>query len=1166
MMQVERPVGRAVAVLVALAGLAAGPAVAGEPGAKDERAWDVSDPRGDWGWRDVEIDVTEGTWMSVDVSPDGRTIAFDLLGDIYLLPIEGGEARAITSGVAWDMQPRFSPDGTRIAFTSDRGGGDNIWVMGSDGSEPRAITKETYRLLNGPAWSPDGEWIVARKHFTSRRSLGAGEMWLYHVPSALAPGGGPTDGLPMTDRPTDQKDVNEPAFSPDGRYLYYSWDATPGGRFEYNKDSTGEIYRVSRLDRETGETEAWITGPGGAVRPTPSRDGSRIAFVRRDRFETCLYVQDVKSGEVRKVCGGLERDMQEAWAIHGVYPAMAWLPGDREIVLYAKGRIHRVSVETGEKREIPFRVRDTRRVAGEALRFPVEVAPPEGAADPAFEVRMIRWAEVSPAGDRVVFQALGKLWTRAIRRDGSVGEPERLTDAEDGVMEFCPSFSRDGSRIVYTAWSERELGSVRVVPAGGGTGRKITNEPGVYVDPVFSPDGETVVFGKIGGGWLLGNVWSARTGVFRVPAGGLAEGEEMALVTKDGVAPQFGAASDRVYVVRSAPDKERDNIALVSMTLDGKDERTHLKAANGQEFRVSPDGAWAAWVEGYRVHATPVPSTGRAVEIGPKASSHPVKTVSTEAGGFVRWSADGERLRWTLGPELCEVAVHDAFAWIDGAAPGRRSDAEGEQDAAARGAERATPEPRATHLGFGAPFAVPEGTVAFVGARVLTMDDGSVGGGVGTTIEDGVVVVEGNRIAGVGPRGAVEVPEGAQVVDCSGMVLMPGMVDAHAHGAQGRAGIVPERNWGQYANLAFGVTTIHDPSNDSEEIFSAAEMQRAGLIVAPRIYSTGTILYGASGSFRSAVDSLDDARFHVGRTARQGAISVKSYNQPRRDQRQQIIQAGRELGVMVVPEGGSTFMHNMTMVVDGHTGVEHSLPVERIYDDVRRLWGATATGYTPTLVVGYGGLDAQTYWEQHTDAWENERLTRFVPRAIVDPDTRRRLKAPEEDHNSLRVAGICRDLSDAGVSVHLGAHGQMPGIGAHWELWSIAHGFGGGPEANARALRAATREGAEYLGMGEHIGSVEEGKLADLVVLERDPVADIRGSDSVRYVMVNGRLFDARTMDELNGGRAGGEPFYFKTPMGSLGVSEAYSACGGCGRVGCGPGDDDGVPEPKAYR
>ena len=254
---------------------------------RTEKKWDVSAPAYAYDVN-VHLDVDEGTWMSLDVSPDGKEIVFDLLGDLYTMPIGGGEAKALTSGIAWDMQPRYSPDGKWIAFTSDRSGGDNIWVVGRDGKDPKQVTKETFRLPNSPAWTPDSQYIAVRKHFTGTRSLGAGEIWLYHR------SGG--EGLQMTKRPTEQKDTGEPAFSPDGRYLYYSEDSSPGRIYQYNPDPNGQIYVIKRLDRQTGRLIDFVTGPGGSIRATPSPDGKSLAFVRRVRYKSTLFVKDVESG------------------------------------------------------------------------------------------------------------------------------------------------------------------------------------------------------------------------------------------------------------------------------------------------------------------------------------------------------------------------------------------------------------------------------------------------------------------------------------------------------------------------------------------------------------------------------------------------------------------------------------------------------------------------------------------------------------------------------------------------------------------------------------------------------------------------------------------------------------------------------------------------------
>lgn len=1071
---------------------------AGAEGRKDCK-WNVDEPPGESFTAD--IDTTTGTWMNLDVSPDGAHVVFDMLGDLYLLPIAGGEARAITEGVSWDMQPRFSPDGRWLAFTSDRGGGDNIWVMPVDGSEPaRPVTNEDFRLLSAPAWSPDGEYIVARKHFTSRRSIGAGEMWLYHRSGGK--------GVQLTEKRTEQKDSGEPVFSPDGRYLYYSEDLTPGGVFDYNKDPNGQIYAIQRLDLDKGELETHIGGPGGAVRPTPSPDGRRMAYVRRVRLKSVLFVRDLASGEEWPVYDGLDRDMQETWAIHGVYPQMAWTPDGQSIVFWAGGKLHRVDAEGGAVREIPFHVK-AKRTLTKARRNAVEVAPDQ------FDVKVLRWPQMSADGSKVVYSALGKLYVR----DMASGEVRRLT-SQDDHLEYYPSLSRDGRHVAYVSWDDETLGAVRVVPiTGAKEGRVLTTTPGHYVEPAIAPDNGHVVFRRATGGGLMSPRWSNEPGIYAVAfeAGATSgrargrRGQDEAVaprrISRSGSEPQFGDRSDRVFLIDGGPEDTRllVSVAVDSTTGEAKQRREHLTSARAEQFAVSPDGRWVAFVEGFQVHVAAFPdlaaATGKPVGVGPDGGGLPMAKVSDQAGWFVHWSGDGKALHWILGPELATRPLNDVFDFLDGATKAP------EQPAADDSSEPSPPpEPKIerVNVGFSADADKPTGKVALVGGKVVTMKGDEI-------IESGTVVIDGNRIAAVGPAGAVEVPSDAIQIDVSGHTVIPGLVDVHAHGPQASRGMQPEQNWLHYAELGFGVTTVHDPSNDSLSIFSAAELVAAGETVGPRVFSTGTILYGAEGSFRAKIETLDDARMHLQRMKAIGAISVKSYNQPRRDQRQKVMQAAREIDMMVVPEGGSLFQHNMTMVVDGHTGVEHAIPVAAIYDDVRQLWGATEVGYTPTLVVAYGGIWGENYWYQHTDVWANDRLQQYVPREFVDPRSRRRMHAGEDDWNHVAAASVAKSLTDAGVRVNLGAHGQREGLAAHWELWMFVQG-GMTPH---EALRAGTLNGAFYVGLDRDVGSLEVGKLADIAVIEGDVLADIRHSEKVAYTVINGRVYDASTMAEI---------------------------------------------------
>jgi imidazolonepropionase-like amidohydrolase/Tol biopolymer transport system component len=1037
--------------------------------------WNVENPPSPS--KKVIITTDEGTWMNLDVSPDGKTIVFDLLGDIYSIPVTGGKATLLAGGKAWEIQPRFSPDGKLISYTSDRDGGDNIWIMNSDGSDKHPLTKETFRLLNNASWTPDGQFLVARKHFTGTRSLGAGEMWLYHKTGG--------DGIQLTNRKNDQQDAGEPTVSPDGKFVYWSEDVTPGPTFEYNKDPYKGIYAILRLNRQTGQIETVTGGAGGACRPQISPDGKLLAFVKRVRLKSVLYIHNLSTGEEWPVYDDLSHDQQETWAIFGVYPNFGWTPDSNNIIFYAKGKIWNLNINSLNAVQIPFEVTSTQTIT-DALHFPQKVFQDE------FTVKMIRQLTTSPDGKTVAFNAAGYIYTKSLPN----GTPSRITATND--FEYEPAFSPDGKSLVYVDWSDMLKGSINKIDLTTCQVTRLIAEKGFYYSPKFSNKGDKIVYRKGEGNETSGFAFGKNPGIYTVSA----NGSTPKMIINNGIYPQFSTDDSKIYYQSSEGDKK----AFKMMDTTGANQQTLYTSKYATQFNPSPDGKWMAFTELYNCYITPMVYTGGEQDLSATNKAIPLSKLTRDAGTYLHWSKDSQTLMWTLGPKYFVRDIRNAFPFAaDGTDKTPVSDTVG------------------IDIDLKLKTDVPDGKIAFKNVRIITMKGDEV-------IENGTIIIYQNKITAIGKSSDIQIPEDAKVYDLSGKTIMPGIVDVHAHLHTSPDGISPQQDWNYYANLAFGVTTAHDPSSNTEMVFSQSEMLKAGNMVGPRVYSTGTILYGADGDFKTVINSLDDARSNLRRLKDVGAFSVKSYNQPRREQRQEIIEAARELQMEVVPEGGSTFSTNMNMILDGHTGIEHNIPVWPVYKDVKTLWNNSKSGYTPTLIVCYGTQFGENFWYDRTEVWKNEHLLNFTPQSIVDARSLRRSTSQYGDYGHIEVSKYVKQIADGGTKVNLGSHGQLQGLGAHWELWMLTQG-GMTP---MQAIRCATMNGASYLGMDKEIGSLETGKLADLIVLNENPLDDIHNSDKIKYVMVNGRLYDADSMNETGNREKPRIPFWWQQNRGEM--------------------------------
>ena len=633
------------------------------------------------------------------------------------------------------------------------------------------------------------------------------------------------------------------------------------------------------------------------------------------------------------------------------------------------------------------------------------------------------------------------------------------------------------------------LGAIHIRDIASGDTHQITDKPGHYAHPAFSPSGKTVVFEKNAGGYLTSDAWSNEPGLYRMPT----KGGKMIRFSKSGELPHYGDAGNRIYFTKSRDDTR----SLVSTNRDGEAERVHTSSKLAQMFMISPNSENIAFRENYNLFVMPALTGPQDIGAGPKASALPVTKVSTGGAQYPSWSKNGARINWSLGPNLFSARTSDLIA---------NDEYEPDGDSIALKITRKADR--------------PSGLIAITGARIITMADDE--GGV---IEDGVIVIKNGRIKAVGSADDITIPRAAKVLDAEGKTIMPGLIDAHAHGAQGTNGLIPNQNWSAIAHLALGVTTVHDPSSQADHIFAASEMQRAGMILAPRTFSTGEVIYGAKApGFFASIDSAEDAQEHISRLKAQGAFSVKNYNQPRREQRQQVVTAAREAGISVVAEGGSLFHMDLSMVADGNTGIEHNLPQSDLYDDVIQFYSQTKVGYTPTLVVTYGGIRGESYYYQKSDVWKHEILSKHVPPHILQPASVRRQKAPDDDYADAMSAATAKKLFEAGVPVSIGAHGQREGLGSHWEMWSFVRG-GMSP---LQALSTATITPAKHLGYDKDIGSLEAGKLADLIIMDGNPLDDISNSDNIEHVMLGGRLYEADTMEEVLSGENKRAPYYWE--------------------------------------